>query len=154
LARSINDYMPVHLFELVAEGLQESGVELSRAKVAVLGVAYLEDSDDTRNTPAALLVESLIAKGVQVIAHDPHVRPHEFTQVEVLKDIWKVLAGADAAALVTRHREYLDLDLGRAAEVMRTPILVDGRNVFDPAKARAAGFNFRAIGKGFRKTGG
>ena len=154
LARSINDYMPAHLFGLVVEGLQESGVELSQAKVAVLGVAYLENSDDTRNTPASTLVESLTAQGAQVIAHDPHVRPHEFTQAEVLKDIWEVLAGADAAALVTRHREYLDLDLNRVAEVMRTPILVDGRNVFDPESVRAAGFSFRAIGKGFRKTGG
>ena len=150
LAREINDGMPLHVFRMVEELLQESGIELTKAKVAVLGVAYLEDSDDTRNTPAAPLVHELSARGVQVVCHDPHVRPHEFTEAEVIKNLDEALKDADAAILITAHREYREMDLNTAAKLMKTPILIDGRNVFDPATAKAAGFKFKAVGKGER----
>ena len=150
LAREINDGMPLHVFRMAEELLQESGMELTKAKVAVLGVAYLENSDDTRNTPAAPLVHELSARGVQVACHDPHVRPHEFTEAEVVRDLEAALKDADAAILITAHREYREMDLEKAAKLMRTPILIDGRNVFDPAQAKAAGFKFRAVGKGER----
>lgn len=154
LARKINDGMPGHVFRMTADLLQEAGVELAKAKVAVLGVAYLENSDDTRNTPAAPLVHELAARGASVACHDPHVRPHEFTEAEVIKDLDQALAGADAAILITAHQEYRVMDLAKAAKAMKTPILVDGRNVFDPAQAKAAGFTFRAVGKGQRVKNG
>ena len=150
LAREINDGMPLHVFRMTEELLQESGVELTKAKVAVLGAAYLEDSDDTRNTPAAPLVHELSARGVQVVCHDPHVRPHEFTEGEVIRDLEEALKDADTAILVTAHQEYKEMDLTAAVKLMKTPILIDGRNVFDPAAAKAAGFKFKAVGKGER----
>jgi UDP-N-acetyl-D-mannosaminuronic acid dehydrogenase len=146
LAREINDGMPLHLADMTLQALTEQGVDLDRAKVAILGVAYLEDSDDTRNTPAIVVIEALQEKCGSVVAHDPYVR--ELDGYELTRDLEMAVGGADAAVIVTKHRPYYDLDLSWLKETMHTPILVDGRNVFDAGAARAAGFAYRAIGKG------
>ncbi len=146
LAREINDSMPLHLVELTEQALNERGVHIAQAKIAVLGVAYLEDSDDTRNTPAAPVIEALQRKGATVVAHDPYVR--ELEGYELTRNLEQALRQADAAVIVTKHKPYFALDLAWLREVMRTPILVDGRNVFEAATVRAAGFTYKAIGKG------
>lgn len=147
LARRINNYMPVHMSNLVENALMARGVQIHEAIVTVLGVAYLEDSDDTRNTPAATLVASLQTKGVSVRLHDPYVHQWEFGPLEVEKDIYKASKGADCLALVTKHSQYFKLDLDKIKKVMRTPTIVDGRNVFDTQSVIAKGFEYRAIGK-------
>jgi len=119
---------------------------LDGAKVAVLGVAYLEDSDDTRNTPATAVIDALQHKGASVVAHDPYVR--ELDGYELTRDLDVALQGADAAVIVTRHRAYYEMDLARLKRIMRTPVLVDGRNVFDAESGVGAGFTYKAIGKG------
>lgn len=146
LARQVNDEMPLHLVDLTIQALAERGVNPEGARVAVLGVAYLEDSDDTRNTPAEPVIKALQAQGAQVVAHDPYVR--ELEGYELTRNLEPALKGADAAVIVTRHKQYCDLDLAWLKATMRTPVLVDGRNVFDAATVRAAGFTYRAIGKG------
>jgi len=147
LARRINNYMPVHMSNLVENALMAKGVQINEAIVTVLGAAYLEDSDDTRNTPAATLVASLQTKGVTVRLHDPYVQQWEFGPLEVEKDIYKAAKGADCLALVTKHSQYSKLDLDKIKKLMRTPTIVDGRNVFDTQSVIAKGFEYRAIGK-------
>jgi UDP-N-acetyl-D-mannosaminuronic acid dehydrogenase len=147
LAREINDGMPRHLVDLTLQALLEECLDLDDAKIAVLGVAYLEDSDDTRNTPAVPVIEGLQAKCGSVVAHDPFVR--ELEGYELTRSLDMALREADAAVIVTKHRHYYDLDLGWLRETMRTPILVDGRNVFEARVVQQAGLIYRAIGKGF-----
>jgi UDP-N-acetyl-D-mannosaminuronic acid dehydrogenase len=132
--------------ELIEKGLAEVGVELAGAKVAVLGVAYLENCDDTRNTPAVPLIQMLLKREMAVVAHDPHVRDHEWRltnsqwqKVPLVRDLKQALEGANCAAIVTKHKEYFGLDLVWVKHLMRTPVLVDGRNVFDAETCRAAG---------------
>jgi len=155
LAREINDGMPEHMVELIEDALAEAGRELAGAKVTLLGVSYLENADDTRNTPAAALAELLLACGAEVFAHDPHVREADWqralaegTRVPLTTDLWEALDGADCAALVTRHREYQTLDLQQMKDVMDTPVLVDGRNVFSAGTCVEAGMVYRGVGKG------
>ncbi|MBN1179245.1 MAG: nucleotide sugar dehydrogenase [Anaerolineae bacterium] len=154
LARQINDGMPAHVLKLIRESLHERGLKLAGARVAILGVSYLENADDTRNTPAAALAQLLIEHGAQVVAHDPYVRTPDWERVlgdghnvPLTADLDAALRAADCAALVTRHREYETLDLRWVKDVMRTPVLVDGRNVFDPAECGSEGLVFRAVGK-------
>ena len=78
LARRINDSMPLYMAELVREALAEAGKPVAGARVAVLGIAYLENSDDTRNTPALPLIRALCERGATVVAHDPYVRQADF----------------------------------------------------------------------------
>lgn len=159
LAREINDSMPGHMLALIKEGLAEAERDLVGAKVVLLGASYLEDADDTRNTPSADLARLLVKAGATVVVHDPHVRsadwqrvynghgPGQAAEVPLTADLWWALEGADCAALVTRHREYARLDLSQVGKVMRRPVLVDGRNVWDPAACREAGLYYQGVGK-------
>lgn len=146
LARRINNFMPVHLAELIKSAFEEKDIKLKDAKVTILGVAYLEDSDDTRNTPTYDLIRELEAYGVDIIAHDPYV--HSFPEVPLSKNLAEAIAGTDCIVIVTRHKEYFHLNLKEIKESMRTPIIVDGRNVLEKEKVIAEGFLYKGIGKG------
>lgn len=155
LAREINDGMPEHMVALIEDALAEANSKLAGARIALLGVAYLENADDTRNTPAATLTKLLLAREAKVVAHDPYVRSPDWRRalgdgvdVPLIDDVWAALSGAHCAALVTRHREYQVLNLRRMKDVMHTPVLVDGRNEFDPKTCRAVGMIYRGVGKG------
>lgn len=138
-ARAVNDGMPRHVGELVRRALDGHGRALSDSRVCVLGAAYLEDSDDTRNSPSEPLVRWLREQGAAVTIHDPHVREYR-GPVEV------ATKGADAIVLMVRHADYATLDLTRLRAGMRTPVLVDARAAFDQASAEAAGFSYRRLG--------
>jgi UDP-N-acetyl-D-mannosaminuronic acid dehydrogenase len=146
LARAINESMPKHLVNLLSQCLKEKGIKYPDAKVVVLGVAYLEDSDDTRNTPAYSLIGELSELQAKIIAHDPYVR--EFPEAELTRDLVGAAKDADALVLVTKHKEYYDIDLSKLKKIMKTPIIIDGRDVIDPEKAKGAGFLYKGVGKG------
>ncbi|MBW1740507.1 MAG: nucleotide sugar dehydrogenase [Deltaproteobacteria bacterium] len=146
LARKINDYMPIHATEMIKSALAAETISLRDAKIALLGVAYLEDSDDVRNTPAYDLIRELEAYGAEVVAHDPYVRT--FPEAELSRDLDHVLKGADCMVIATKHKPYFNLNLKKIKKWMRTPIIVDGRNVVDRAKAERVGFVYKGIGKG------
>jgi len=145
-SRRINDHMPQHMKELVEEALEEKDVKLQDARVCILGFAYLEDSDDTRNTPALPLYNLLKSVCKEVVVHDPHVK--EFEGVALANNLVKALRDRDCVAVVTRHKEYLDIDLDWLKNILATPVIVDGRNVFNPETCMKADFSFRGVGVG------
>ena len=147
LAREINNHMPIHMTFLIEDALEKRGVDIHDATVTVLGIAYLENADDTRNSPAASLIAALEAKGAKVVLHDPYVREWDLGPHEIERDLTKAAEGSDCLALVTRHRDYYNLDFQKLKGIMRTPALVDGRNVYEEEKVTAEGFEYRAIGK-------
>ncbi|MBN1658611.1 MAG: nucleotide sugar dehydrogenase [Anaerolineae bacterium] len=154
LAREINDGMPRHMLALIRQALAEAGRALPGAHVVLLGVSYLENADDTRNTPAAALARLLQAEGAEVTAHDPYVRHADWhralgpgAEVPLAHDVGEALRGAHCAAVVTQHREYQDLDLAAATAVMRTPVVVDGRATFSAGRI-PHGLIYRALGRG------
>lgn len=143
-ARRVNEHMPVHMVELVRKALSEHGLG-NGAKVAIMGLSFLRDSDDTRNSPSLVIIDE-IADDYDLIVHDPFVqKPY---RVEMVRDADAALRGADCAVFVTDHSCYQDLDLRKMRMVMRTPVIVDGRNIFDAAKCRELGFAYRGVGKG------
>jgi UDP-N-acetyl-D-mannosaminuronic acid dehydrogenase len=145
LSREVNDFMPHHMVELTGKALQEGGVNIEEAVISVLGLAYLEDSDDTRNSPAVPIVKGLIDKGAEVKVHDPFVK--EFEGLNVLDNIELVVKGSDCIVFVTAHTAYKNLELEHLKRLMRTPIIVDGRNVFDKEVCIKKGFIYKGIGK-------
>jgi UDP-N-acetyl-D-mannosaminuronic acid dehydrogenase len=147
LSRRINNHMPVHMADLVENALRAKNVSIQDATVVILGIAYLENSDDTRNTPAAVLSAALQSRGAKVRLHDPYVKEWEFSSHEIETDIMKAVKDADCLALVTKHKEYYSIDLAALKKVMKTPVLVDGRNVFDTKTVMNKGFEYRSVGK-------
>jgi UDP-N-acetyl-D-mannosaminuronic acid dehydrogenase len=147
--REINDFMPIHVADLVEDALAEHGKTLKAAKVAVLGVAFLENSDDTRNTPSASIYSELKKRGARPVLHDPIVREFD---LPFTKNLDEVLQNADAVVLSTKHKEYLSLNLNELKSKLATPVLVDGRNAFNSNDVIKAGFTYRGVGKGARKS--
>lgn len=145
-AREVNEYMPVRMVELVKKGLEEAGVELASAKVAIMGLAFLRDSDDTRNSPSLTIIDRLIGQVKELIVHDPMVQ--KAYKAPMVRDIEEALANADSMVIVTDHSSYLDMDLESIKEMMRTPLIVDGRNVLNADAVRSMGFRYLGIGKG------
>ena len=146
-SRETNDFMPVHVVDLVEDALAEHGKKLKGAKVAILGVAFLENSDDTRNTPSATIYAELKKRGAKPVLHDPIVRDFD---LPFTRDLDEVLTSADAVVLSTKHKVYLSLDLGEMRRKLATPVLVDGRNAFTMEAATMAGLTYRGVGKGKR----
>jgi len=144
-ARETNERMPVHMVELVEESLKEAGRELADSKVAILGLAFLRDSDDTRHSPALTIIDRLHGR-TELMVHDPYVAKEY--RAPLVRDLEDALRGADCLVLVTDHSCYRGLDLKNVKREMRTPAIVDGRNLFPADKCRAEGFIYRGIGKG------
>ena len=139
LARKINDFMPIHTANLVFDSLKEKRIDPKKSKIVVLGYAYLENSDDTRNSPSEDLINSLKGKSKNVYVHDPYVEEYKV-------DLEKTLKASDAVVLMVAHDQYKNLSLKKVKNLMRTPILVDGRNIFDKDKAEKIGFVYKGIG--------
>ncbi len=140
-AREINDSMPFHVVELLKEGITVTGKSIEGSKIAVLGYAYLPNSDDTRNSPSIPLVEELRNAGAEVRVHDPYVE-------EYRDDLRRVVEDTDAVVVMVAHDEYLDLDWEKVRKWMKGNLLVDGRNVLDKEKATGFGFSYRGVGVG------
>lgn len=143
-SRKINDSMPHHMKSLTVEALKEKEIKLSNASIAILGLAFIENSDDTRNTPTLSLYESLEDKCRDIIVQDPYIQ--NFEGVKMAKSIDDAVRGKDCLILVTRHKEYLQLKPEWLKERMKTPVIVDGRNVFDQKQYTSEGFSFRGVG--------
>ncbi len=140
-ARAVNDGMPVHVADLVVTAIEKAGRKTGEARVAVLGYAYLENSDDTRNSPSAALATRLEERGLSVVLHDPWVARYQ-------GDIYEAITGCDAAVVMVGHTAYRTLDLERLRAALRTPILIDGRGLFDREQVEMSGLSYHGVGRG------
>ncbi len=128
--------------------LQEHLGTLRGKTVTLLGLAFKPNTDDVREAPSLVLAGRLVAEGAQIRAWDPIVDGKRvIPQATVLADPLEALDGADAAVLVTEWPQLAQVDWAEAAKRMRNPLLVDGRNMLDPAELRAAGFTYDGIGR-------
>jgi UDPglucose 6-dehydrogenase len=127
------------------------GGQLSGCKVAVLGLAFKPGTDDMREAPSLDVIANLLGHGASLVAHDPcaisNAAPLLPPDVRLTPDPYDCLTGADAVAIVTEWPEYQQLDWNRARQVMRQPVLVDGRNCLDPVTVARLGFRYHAIGR-------
>jgi nucleotide sugar dehydrogenase len=145
--RSVNDGMPLHVFDLLVEGLNAREKPLKNSKIVVLGFSYKENVGDPRETPVETLLEELMRREARIHIVDPYVDDgclERFGARE--KDVYEALEGSDALVLMTAHREFKGLDLRRVRAIMRTPLIVDGRRIYDRDEALALGFTYLGIG--------
>jgi UDP-N-acetyl-D-mannosaminuronic acid dehydrogenase len=148
LARKVNDFMPVHMYNLTREALQRVNKDIKDSKIAMLGWAFINDSDDARNPPSEPYRDMVLDAGAKIEVHDPHVL--QYPDVEVLKDMQKVVSDADVVVLFTGHKEYFDIEPQKLKSLMgkANPVIIDGRNVIDPDSFIEAGFVYKGIGRG------
>ena len=139
-ARAVNDGMPLHVLKLLTDALLEVGKKLEDARVLVLGYAYLENSDDTRNSPSEVLVTALQEWGAEVVVHDPFVPGYQ-------GDVYAMAEGCDAVVVMVKHSEYGELDLERLRAELVSSIVIDGRGVFDMTQVRQIGLIYRRVGR-------
>jgi UDPglucose 6-dehydrogenase len=138
--------------QMVIQKLQEKLFILKGRTIGLLGLAFKPDTDDLRDAPSLHIAERLMQMGARVKAYDPVAMPACRAQRPDLKirfceSAHDLAVEADALVLVTEWREFRKLDLASLAQVMARPILVDGRNLFCPDAARAAGFDYTGIGR-------
>lgn len=125
---------------------------LAGKTIGVWGLAFKPKTDDMREAPAITVVEGLLGNGAKVRAHDPVARGvaarlFQGRGVEFVDEPYAAAEGADALLLVTEWNEFRQPDWVRLRRIMRQPVILDGRNVWDPAKARAAGFTYYGVGR-------
>jgi UDPglucose 6-dehydrogenase len=132
------------------------GGDLRDRVVGVLGLAFKPNTDDMRDAPSIDVIRNLQRKGATIRAYDPVAMENAqgaLHNVEMMKSAYAVADGADALILVTEWNEFKNLDLERIKALMRQPILVDGRNIYDPIQVRNLGFQYMGIGRGYDGKG-
>ena len=135
---------------LVGKAVKHFG-DLSGKTFAVWGLAFKPKTDDMREAPAVEIIEGLLGKGANVRATDPVAlevaRRRVAPQVKLVENAYAALEGADALFVVTEWNDYRHPDFDRMKSLMKTPVVFDGRNVFDPKKMRELGFTYHGIGR-------
>ena len=127
------------------------GAGLKGKTIAVWGLAFKPKTDDMREAPSVPIIEALLAKGAKVQAYDPEamkVAKGIFgTRVTYSNRNYDALKGADALAVITEWQEFREPDFARIKKLMRTPVVFDGRNIYQPDQMKALGFTYFSIGR-------
>ncbi|GAC1654398.1 MAG: UDP-glucose/GDP-mannose dehydrogenase family protein [Gemmatimonadaceae bacterium] len=143
-----NDRQKRRMFEKLERLL---GGSLRGARIAVWGLAFKPQTDDMREAPALTLIDLLHGAGTEVVAHDPAAMPEAKRRlgdrVAFADTNYAALDGADALAVITDWNEYRHPDFDRIKKALKRPVVVDGRNLYDPAKMRLLGFSYASMGR-------
>jgi len=132
--------------------LKHFGGNLKGKRIAVWGLAFKPGTDDIREAPALVLIDQMLAAGAEVVGTDPvamsAVRKQLGDKIRYEESNYVAAEGADALVLVTEWNEFRRPSFDRLKATMRQPVIFDGRNIWNPAELRAAGFTYSAIGRG------
>ena len=138
--------------QAVVRKLEEALGSLRDKTVGLLGLAFKPNTDDMREAPSTHIARMLQTAGAHVRAYDPiamQVAARVAPEVELAEDAYALAEGCDAIVVVTEWNEFKNLDLGRIRELMNQPVLIDGRNIYDPAMMKELGFYYRGVGQGY-----
>jgi UDPglucose 6-dehydrogenase len=139
--------------ELLVRKLQQHLKTLRGRRIGLLGLAFKAGTDDLRNAPAVDVAKMLIKQGAFVTAHDPVVEQvPELPDLRVTATAYEAAERADALVVMTDWPEFVGLDLAKLKEKMRGELLIDGRNLLDPAHVAAAGLRYDGIGRAVGHT--
>jgi UDPglucose 6-dehydrogenase len=136
--------------EAVAAKVEEALWNLEGKRIALLGLAFKPGTDDVRFSPALALARRLLAAGADVVGCDPRAASNakeDLPELELAGDAYEAASGAHALVVATEWPVFRDLDLRTLKEIMLTPLVVDGRNLFDPARMAEAGFWYYPTGR-------
>lgn len=118
--------------------------------IGVLGLAFKPNTDDMRNAPSVKIISRLLEEGARVKAFDPRSMEKAremLPDIEYCDDPYQVAEGAEALVIITEWNEFKEMDLKRIKELLHQPIIIDGRNIYDPAKMEKLGFIYKSVGR-------
>jgi UDPglucose 6-dehydrogenase len=127
------------------------GGSLKGKMIGLLGLAFKPNTDDMRDSPSIDISNSLVAAGARVRGYDPVARQIAaplMPAVEICEDVYEMAEDCDALVVVTEWNEFKQLDLQKVKSLLKSPVIYDGRNIYDPALMKQLGFAYRAIGRG------
>lgn len=135
----------------MGERILEAVKNIKSPKIAVLGLAFKNGTDDCRQSPAIKIVSTLLEKNVNIKAFDPKAMPNAKNllgdKIQYAQDEYDALSGADVLAILTEWKQFSELDLTKVKNLMRTPTIIDLRNLLNPEEVRKLGFTYRGIGR-------
>ncbi len=149
----INDFQRKHILLKLHDVLDGN---IQDKVIGILGLAFKENTDDIRESPALSIARQLVNRGAQVRAFDPVAMEHSaksLPELAMCGNAYEVAEGADALVIATPWNEFKQLDMARVRASMRLPNLVDGRNMYDPETMWELGFNYRGVGRGYQGRG-
>jgi UDPglucose 6-dehydrogenase len=130
--------------------LQEHIGDLNKREIGVWGLSFKQNTDDMREAPAIDIIQMIEQRGGQVKAYDPAAvanAKNMLPQTRFCATPYEAAEGADALCVVTPWNEFKQADLERVREIMRNPLILDGRNLYDPADVTALGFTYVGVGR-------
>jgi UDPglucose 6-dehydrogenase len=148
----INEYQRKH----VVLKLDDLLGDVAGKTIGLLGLAFKENTDDIRESPALAVAQYLLERGATVKAYDPVAMPNSaaaMPDIVMCGNPYDVAVDADALVVVTPWNEFKQLDMTKVLVTMKQPILLDGRNMYEPAKMTDMGFTYRGVGRGFNGSG-
>jgi len=123
---------------------------LNGKTIGILGLSVKPDTDDIREAPSIDIINQLQQEGARVKAYDPQAMEgvrQVAADVELCQDPYQVAEGSDALIIVTEWDEFKELDLSKIKELLNQPVIIDGRNIFEPAEMERLGFMYRGVGR-------
>ena len=141
---------------LLIEKVRELVGDLKGKVIGLLGLTYKPNTDDMREAPSLEIARRLVNNGAQVRAYDPVGMSRAakiMPELIMAKDVYALVEGCDALVVCTEWNEFMNLDLKRVRKAMRQPMIVDGRNIYDPVEMARLGFHYRGIGRGYGPDG-
>jgi UDPglucose 6-dehydrogenase len=124
--------------------------EVRGKTVGILGLAFKPETDDMRDSPTIPLINGLQKQGAKIRAYDPEAMENSktiFKGVTFCKDAYEVAEGVDALVIATEWNEFRALNLDRVKKLVRQPVIIDLRNVYDPTRMKAEGFAYTCVGR-------
>jgi UDPglucose 6-dehydrogenase len=126
--------------------------DLSDKVIGLLGLSFKPNTDDMRDAPSIDIAKSLLVAGAEVRAYDPvamDVARPLLPEVKMFTDVYDMAQGCDALMVITEWNEFKQLDLEQLRNLMRQPVIFDGRNIYEPEKMKKLGFRYRGFGRGY-----
>ncbi len=134
----------------IAQKARHLLVDVRGKTIAILGLAFKPDTDDMRDAPAIMIIELLQKDGAKIKAYDPQAAENAMkllTDVVFCKDPYDAATDSDLTIIITEWNEFKEMDLKKLKEIMKTPNLIDCRNIYDPENLKKEGFKYVGVGR-------
>jgi len=135
---------------LIVEKIEKTLWNLNHKTVGILGLSFKPNTDDLRYAPSLDIIKALQREGARIKAFDPAAMKKAakiFKKVQFCKDPYQVAKGSDCLVILTEWNEFKELDLKKIKRLLKTPVIIDGRNIYEPKKMKRLGFKYQGIGR-------